>query len=151
MVGTRYQSKNYGLMEIIAKEGRERYRVRFLNTGTEVIAELTNIKKGSVKDRYFPTVAGRGYLGAANSTYNPKIYARWKRMMLACYDPYHLDYPSNSEKGVLVTEDWHNYENYEKDILEMLDQIGNPERFRVVRTGTSFSPLNVSLMALNSK
>jgi hypothetical protein len=151
MVGTRYKSKNYGLMEIIAKEGMNRYRVRFLNTGTEVVTELRNIQAGLVKDRFYPTVAGKGYLGAANSTYNPKIYARWKRMMLACYDPFHLDYPSNREKGVVVTEDWHNYENYERDILQKLEEKGNPERYRVVRTGPSFSSLGVSIVVMNQR
>lgn len=151
MVGTRYQSKNYGMMEIIAKEGIKRYRVRFLETGTEVVTELENIKRGLVKDRYYPTVAGKGYLGAAKSTYHPRIYARWKRMMLACYDPFHLDYPSNREKGVVVVEDWHNYENYEKDILQMLEDKGNPEKYRVVRTGPAFSPFGVSIIVPKSE
>lgn len=151
MVGTRYKSKNYGIMEIIAKEGIRRYRVRFLNTGTEVVTELKNIQAGLVKDRYYPTVAGKGYLGAAKSTYHPSIYARWKRMMLACYDPFHLDYPSNKEKGVTVVEDWHNYENYQKDILQMLEDKGNPEKYRVVRTGPAFSPFGVSIIVSKSR
>lgn len=147
MIGTRYQSKNYGLMEIIAKETRKRYRVRFLRTGTEVVAELENIQRGLVKDRYYPTVAGRGYLGASTTTKNPTIYARWKRMMLACYDALHLDYASNSQQGVVVAEEWHNYENYEKDILQLLQESGNPEKYRVIRKGPSFSKSTVEIVA----
>lgn len=145
MIGTRYYSKNYGIMEIIAKDTRKRYRVRFLQTGTEVVAEWENIKRGLVKDRFYPTVAGRGYLGSSNTTQNPRIYARWKRMMLACYDALHLDYTSNNEQGVVVAEEWHNYEHYERDILQLLEENNNPEKYRIIRTGPIFSKENITL------
>lgn len=146
MIGTRYESKNYGLMEVIARETGKRYRVRFLRTGTEVVAEWENIKRGLVKDRYYPTVAGRGYLGGSSTTKYPNIYARWKRMMLACYDAMHLDYPSNSQQGVVVAEEWHCYEHYERDILQLLEERGNPEKYRVVRKGPIFSKSTVEIL-----
>lgn len=145
MIGTRYYSQNYGIMEIIAKDTKKRYRVRFLQTGTEVVAEWENIKRGLVKDRFYPTVAGRGYLGSSNTTQNPRIYARWKRMMLACYDALHLDYASNNEQGVVVAEEWHNYEHYERDILQLLEENDNPEKYRIIRTGPIFSKENITL------
>lgn len=149
MVGMRYESQNYGTMEVIAKERGNRWKVRFMQTGTEVIAESNNIKTGLVKDRYYPTVAGKGYLGGSSSVKNPQIHARWKRMMLACYDQFHLDYPSNAEKKVFVAEEWHNYENYEKDILNLLEKNGFPEKYQIRRIGPSFSLNNISLLIKN--
>ena len=46
MIGTRYKSKNYGLMEIIARETGKRYRVRFLRTGTEASCGIGEYQTG---------------------------------------------------------------------------------------------------------
>ena len=81
-------------MEVIESLGGGRYKVRFVDTNTEVIASAANIRKGAVKDRYAPTVAGVGYLGGADTTTNPTLYTRWKRMLQSCYDPLHVDYAS---------------------------------------------------------
>lgn len=134
-------------MEVVDAEGGGKYRVRFLSTGTEVITTSTNIRKGAVKDRFYPTVAGVGYLGLATTTTNPKLYARWKRMLQACYDPFHVDYPSNGATGVTVDPRWFSYENYEFDIVGIWEKNGSPTKYRLFRTGSSFSPDTILLVA----
>lgn len=145
-IGMVYPSKNYGDMVVLEVMDRGLWRVRFKNTGTIVEAKISNIKAGMVKDRFAPFIGGVGYIGNASSTTNPSIYARWKRMIMACYDPYHLDYESNHLQGVYVIDRWHCYENYEKDILDKLEKLGNPKKYRIYRKGGYFSPSTVKII-----
>ena len=145
MIGEKFKSNNGDEMEIIEYVGERKYKVRFLSTGTEVCARIDAIKNGRVKDNFAASVAGKGFLGNAVTTTNPKIYARWKRMIQACYDPFHLEYESQGAKGVVVDERWWSYENYEKDILELLSKKGNPENYRIFRQGKLFSRENILL------
>lgn len=147
MVGKKFTSNSGDEMEIIENLGGGRYKVRFAQTSTETVATLTNIKKGAVKDRYAPTVAGVGYLGGADTTTFPSLYARWKRMLQSCYDPLHVDYSSNGAKGVVVQERWFSFENYQNDILELLKSKGSPTAYRIFKQGTVFSKENILIVA----
>lgn len=145
-IGDTFESNNCGRMEVVSNEGAAKYKVRFLETGTEVITTATNIRKGAVKDRFYPSVAGVGYLGLATTTSNPKLYARWKRMLQACYDCYHVDFPSNGAVGVKVDERWFSYENYQEDIVSLWERAGSPERYRLFRAKGDFSQNNMLLI-----
>ena len=147
MIGEIFESNNCGKMEVVDVEGGGKYRVKFLSTGTEVITTATNIRKGAVKDRFYPIVAGVGYLGLATTTTNPKLYARWKRMLQACYDPFHVDYPSNGAIGVTVDPRWFSYENYQADIVDIWEKSGSPTKYRLFRAGSSFAPTTILLVA----
>lgn len=146
MVGKKFTTNNSGEIEVLENEGSGRYLVRFLSTGTQVIASSYQIRQGSVKDRFYPSVAEVGFLGNANTTAHPSIYSRWKRMIQTCYDSLHLDYYSNGEKGVRVEERWHNYENYQKDLLTLWEENGKPERYRIIRTGPNFGPNSIMII-----
>lgn len=148
MVGKIFNSNSGGDMEIIENLGGGKYKVRFVETKTEVTATLTNIKKGAVKDRYAPTVAGVGYLGGADTTTNPTLYTRWKRMLQSCYDPLHVDYSSNGAKGIVVQERWFSFENYQNDILELLKDKGNPAAYRIFKQGETFTKDNILIVAI---
>lgn len=139
MIGEYFDSNNFGRMYVSEKLTSSRYKVVFEDTGTETVTTAANIKRGAVRDRYAPTVAGVGFLGGSDTTSHPKLYARWKRMMQACYDPFHLDYHANGEIGITIDPRWHSFENYEKDILKQLEIMGNPERYRIFRNGPIFS------------
>lgn len=146
MVGEYFESKNFGKMLVVEKLTSSRYKVVFQDTGTETVATAANIKSGSVKDRYSPVVAGVGFLAGADTTTNPKIYARWKRMLQACYDPLHVDYHANGAAGITVDPRWHNFENYEKDILKRWEAIGSPEKYRIFRKGSVFNLENILMV-----
>ena len=145
MIGEIFQSNNCGKMEVLEQVGAK-FKVRFEETGSEVISTAHQIRSGSVKDRFYPAVAGVGYLGFATSTSNPKLYARWKRMIQSCYDSFHLDYPSNGGNGIRVADRWHSYENYQEDLIDLLEKSGSPERFRVIRTGLVFNSNNIMIV-----
>lgn len=146
MVGKIFDSNNSGKMEVVSSEGAGKYKVRFLETGYETVTEARQIRDGSVKDRKHPSVANVGYLGMATTTTNPKLYARWKRMIQSCYDQYHLDYHANGEKGIVVADEWHSYENYQIDLLDLWDKAGRPEKYRVIRNGDFFCKSNVMVI-----
>jgi len=146
LVGEYFESKNFGRMLVVGKLTTSRYRVIFQNTGTEAVATAANIKTGSVKDRYAPVVAGVGFLAGADTTTNPKLYARWKRMLQACYDPFHVDYHANGAAGITVETRWHSFENYEKDILKCWEAMGSPERYRIFRKGDVYNLNNILMV-----
>lgn len=146
MVGEYFESNNFGKMLVVEHIVGTRYKVIFQNTGTEVVANSTNIKSGSVKDRYAPIVAGVGFLGSADTTTNPKLYARWKRMLQACYDPYHVDYHANGAQGIVVDKRWHSFENYQKDILQQWETLGSPDKYRIFRRGEVYNLQNILMV-----
>ena len=56
-------SNNSGNFIILEYIDAYNVKIKFLQTGTIVIAELGNLKKGHVKDPYCPSVYNIGYFG----------------------------------------------------------------------------------------
>ena len=67
-------------------------------------------------------------------------------MLGACYDTLHVDHASNGAKGITVCKEWFSYEQYEKDILEILAKAGNPARYRLYKQGAEFSPTSILIV-----
>lgn len=70
MVGSLHMQK-CGELEVLKYVSNKEVIVRFTETGFEKLVEAGQIAKGSVKDPYFPTIGGVGYLGVGdyNSTH----------------------------------------------------------------------------------
>ena len=71
-----------------------------------------------------------------------KTYSAWRRMMKVCYDKQSKEFSSYGEKGVIVYERWHNYDNFIVDIGI------KPEGASLVRLNKlkGYLPGNVSYM-----
>lgn len=113
------QSKSYGDFKIIKYNSTNDVEIEFLSTGYKTSAHLSNIKKGAVKDPYFPVIYGVGYIGEGK--YTSRIdgiqlisYKRWKEMLNRCYNKSNSSYKNYGAKGVYVCDEWHNYQNYAK-------------------------------------
>lgn len=113
------QSKSYGDFKIIKYNSTNDVEIEFLSTGYKTSAHLSNIKKGSVKDPYFPVIYGVGYIGEGK--YTSRIdgiqlisYKRWKEMLSRCYNKSNSSYKNYGAEGVYVCDEWHNYQNYAK-------------------------------------
>ena len=62
-VGKTLKSKKSGDFKVLKYNDSYNVEIKFVNTGYEMVARLTNIKNGKVKDRYLPSVYGVGIVG----------------------------------------------------------------------------------------
>lgn len=82
-----------------------------------------DIRRGEVKDHYAPTVAGVGWCGDMHipnkKTLDRKIYEIWKNMLYRCYSKTCKSYKTYGAKGVTVCSEWHNFENFYRDVKSL--------------------------------
>ena len=124
-----YNSNNFGpfvIEEEVPKpdhlvygRGRRYFRIRFINTGYETIAERQAINYGKVRDNYYPTVAGVGYIGDYKGNIKGggdyrvfDLYNTWNGMIHRCYNPICNAYSTYGAIGVQVCKRWHNFTNF---------------------------------------
>ena len=88
-VGKVYKSKLSGNFKILKYNNNENVEIQFLKTGYEMTVQLINIKSGSIKDPYSPSVCGVGILGAKYPSkvndVKTKEYDLWYSMLRRCY------------------------------------------------------------------
>lgn len=114
LVGSVWDGK-YGNLIVKDYINKNKVLVRFINTGYEKFTDSSAIRKGTVKDPYFPTVAGVGCIGNTTSSVNGKVkgsYHVWRGMMSRCYE-----YKKSSRTyygEVEVCKEWWCFEVYEK-------------------------------------
>ena len=63
-VGKILKSKNFGEFKILKYNNATNVEIRFLKTGYETVAQLGDIRSGSIKDPHSPSVYGVGIIGA---------------------------------------------------------------------------------------
>ena len=81
---------------------------------TKIKCEYQQCTRGCIKNPYYKSVYGVGYLGANNITEHYKReYQTWENMIKRCYSQ-HEKY--SSYKGVTVCERWHCFANFLEDL-----------------------------------
>jgi hypothetical protein len=143
-VGGIYKSKKCGEYEILCRNDQESYNkfrtcydIKFLKTKYVTTVRVDQINTGSIKDPYFPSVCGIGYLGEPKNEYrDPYIYNRWNNMINNCYNDKYRNYSLHGALGITVCKRWHCYANFAEDIESLPgydDMINNPKkRYRLV-------------------
>lgn len=136
-VGDVYPSKSSGDMIVISNEDSRNVSVKFVYTNRVYHGlQRGNVIRGVVRDVYYPSVEGVGYLGTSRKVSSLPAYHCWKHMLVRCYsENYH------STRGTYidcsVEESWHNFttfeswfdENYvegyhlDKDLLEQGNRV----------------------------
>ena len=114
-VGKVYKSKLSGDFKIVKYNDSKNVEIQFINTGFETTVQLTNIRKGNVKDPYLPSVYGFGVLGTKYpSRVNgvlTKEYELWGGMLERCYsDVYKKKYSTYIDCE--VSENFKSYEYF---------------------------------------
>ena len=113
-------SNNSGNFIILEYIDAYNVKIKFLQTGTIVVAELGNLKKGHVKDPYYPSVYNIGYFGIGPYNSRDKngkqtrCYKIWKEMIGRCYCSKVSEYNNYGGNGVTVCKEWLNFQNYAK-------------------------------------
>lgn len=111
-------SGKYGVFEVLEYVNKKHELVRFIKTGHEKWTNASSVSSGLVKDPFFPTVHGVGYIGNASSSFNvdnktvvKKSYTVWAHMIRRCYE---VDtFLDKTYKGCSVCPEWLCFENYE--------------------------------------
>lgn len=162
--GKIFSSNNYGDFKVLKYNNTNDVDIEFILTGTKLKAALGNIKKGRIKDPYYPSIYNVGYFGIG--PYTSRVngeqltsYKRWKEMLNRCYNTNNSEYRNYGEIGVIVCEEWHNFQNFakwweencpgdeyvlDKDILIKGNKIYSPET-------CCFVPKEVNTLFTNRK
>ena len=114
-VGKVCKSKSSGDFKIVKYNNKTNVEIQFINTGFEVVVQLGNIRNGSIKDLYVPSVCGIGIVGTNYpATVNGRItkeYSRWHSMLERCYsDTFKKKYLTY--EGCQVSDKFKSYEYF---------------------------------------
>jgi hypothetical protein len=125
-IGTIRESKKYGkykVEELVKidkqKSYKKYYRIKFLDTGFEYIADRDTIRQNQVKDYYKPNVYGVGYIGDNYKNIDKKIMSLWRGMLGRCYNKTNASYKNYGAKGIKVCDRWLCYTNFANDIIKL--------------------------------
>jgi hypothetical protein len=136
-VDEHYESNSTGWFTIIQRTGK-RCIIQFDVTGYTATVNIDNAKAGKVKDPYFRSVYGVGYLGEFNKKTHPywkQASQLWRNMLKRCYSK--KDSRGYYGKGVSVDERWLCFANFLEDISELdnfdlwLKGHGTPDRYNL--------------------
>jgi hypothetical protein len=140
LIGRILTSKNNGSFKVLNFSHETKYHsgyvkyycVKFLETGYETIANRSAILKGEVKDYFKLHSFGYGFVGGKEYNVKHFLYKRWKNMLERCYKKTNKDYISYGKKGFLVCEEWHNFQNYVKDVITIQGFDENKAKNRLI-------------------
>lgn len=112
--GDVYETK-CGLCRIVSYSSSRYMEVTFERTGYTTSCQASQLRKGTLKDPYFPSIFGTGYFGeGAHRAYldgsSTKKYQTWIDMLSRCYNTQDSRYPRYGQRKVIVHKDWLNFQ-----------------------------------------
>lgn len=156
-VGEIYPTNNCGDCEVLEIFNSRNVTVRFITTGYVkhgVVAR--NLDVGSVKDPYYKSVYGVGFIGegchvVSKNRVHTVAYSRWCDMLRRCYSELWF-HKNPSYRGCSVCSSWHNFQSFadwwvenepecedlsmydlDKDMIVKFNKIYSPETCSIVR------------------
>ena len=114
-VGKVFKSLNSGDFKVLKYNDSRNVEVLFLETGYRKVAKMKEVKSGSIKDPYLPSVFGVGVLGTkypmSEGRKGTKEYVLWQSMLERCYsDTYKKKYPTYTD--CKVSDNFKSYEYF---------------------------------------
>ena len=114
-VGKVCKSLNSGDFKVLKYNDAYNVDVQFLKTGFKTSVQLINIKSGSIKDSYLPSVCGVGILGAKYPSKvngrNTNEYMLWQNMLRRCYSD-NFKKKNPTYEGCEVSDKFKSYEYF---------------------------------------
>lgn len=116
--GSKWLQDNGNELEIVEHLGDTKFKVKYHNSPI-FTAGAKEIRTGKVKDKNVPVVCGVGYISygehiakPTGSSSNTTEYEVWRGVILRCYDSKAKTYKGYGSKGVVVCNEWHNFQNF---------------------------------------
>lgn len=106
---------NHGKCKLTQYNGWQSVEVEF-EDGFRTCVQLSQLRAGTVRNPYFPTIEGIGFLGegefkASNGRESTKVYYAWITMLRRCYSESQQK-RQPSYRGCSVSKEWHNFQNF---------------------------------------
>lgn len=126
--GAVYDTNNFGKIYVVNFMGYktiggkkcQMYKIHFANTNHEMVTSRDNITRGTIADRFAPTVYGIGYLGDAKPIVDGTLQARgksvWENMIRRCVNEEHKSWNTYGGAGIRIDPRWYNLDNFLGDI-----------------------------------
>lgn len=148
-VGKVYPTNRNGTMKVIEILEGNKSKVIFEN-GYTTIAQNVNIFRGRVKNLYYPSLFGVGYIGEGKYDSTTKeVYRGWKGILQRCYDE-KSRHIYKSYSGVTVCEEWKCLQDFGKWYEENYDHKNMEgwalDKDLIDETSREYSPSNCSFV-----
>ena len=100
VIGKIYKMKQGSHAKIISYKGANNVTVRFEETGSERVCSITVLKNGDLKDYFYPSVQGIGYVGGEVGS--KKAHGSWITLMSSVKNKY------------ILAEEFRNFQTFTK-------------------------------------
>ena len=131
ITGKIFKTKNGGDCLVIDYQNCYNVLVKFYKPECIVKCELSNLRKGVVKNPLQPSFCGKGFIGIGKyGIKDEKAYSLWQSLLVRAYsEKYHKKQPTY--KDVEVCKDWYNFQNfaewcYSQKFFNAKDDKGKP-------------------------
>ena len=109
--GKVFSSKGCGDFIVVEHKNWRNVKVKFLDTGYEIVTRVDKVQTGSVRDKLLPSTFGVGILGDSGFSTEDRQHSVWTGMLQRCYCPkYQTLKPSYI--GCSVSESFKKYDNF---------------------------------------
>lgn len=110
--GTIHKTNKSGDLKIVDYAGCYDVTVEFLDTGYVTKSQSSLVRRGKVKDPFFLSAYGVGFIGVGRFDHKSEAYKTWKSMLCRCYGGTRLN--TTSYAGCSVDSSWHCFQNFAK-------------------------------------
>jgi len=114
-VGARFKNNHGDWFTVIEIKNLRKITVVFDDDPENCrIKTKQHIQEGRVLNKNKPAMWGVGFIGyGEHSSRNQKVaYSAWSNMITRCYWEDYKDYSNYGGRGVYVTKQWHNFQNF---------------------------------------
>lgn len=112
-VGDIFTTNSYGDCVVVEYVNARKIKVKFITTGYETWCQGSALRKGNMKDVYFPSVCDVGYMGEGqHRCRNTKEYNAWQGILRRCYNIKYGQYHRYGGRGVTVCKKWYNFQTF---------------------------------------
>jgi hypothetical protein len=132
--GSIWDSNNNGKFKVLGKtnvfvmsEGFKKYKylIEFVEYPYKKLVTSGTIKKGTIRNPYYPSICSIGYLGDGEfKPYKPnrkatKLYNIWRNMISRCYNKKDSRYHIYGNLGITVEKSWLNFQIFCSEFIKL--------------------------------
>lgn len=120
--GKTFTTKGYGEFCVNKYVSAAEVHITFIQTGTKFVCNFKEVRNKAIKDPFYPSVSGVGFLGAGTYlavTYldglkkNTQAYEVWNGILKRCYnEKWQKERTTGAYDDCSVAEEWHNFQNF---------------------------------------